>query len=118
VMVPDHLDSPDQRKRNAMASSFGRTVVAILLVCVCHGANAGAIWSANGHEYEIASSNLITWDAARSAAQALGSGWDLASIGSAGENAFVTSLVDSSLPKRTLLARRDGSTAGGRVDLG
>jgi len=84
-----------------MASSFGNTVVAIILVSVCHSANAGAIWATNGHEYEVVFSHRIAWDTARSAAQGLGSGWDLATIGSAEENVFVASLLDAGLPERS-----------------
>jgi hypothetical protein len=83
-----------------MAKAFEVAAAALMLGVVSYGAVAGTVWSANGHEYEVVSSNPLVGDAARSAAQALGPGWDLARIGSVGENAFVTSLLDSGLPER------------------
>jgi hypothetical protein len=57
---------------------------------------AGIIWADNGHEYAVLTAENITWTNARSAAQALGAGWDLATITSAAENAFVISLLPAS----------------------
>lgn len=55
----------------------------------------------NDHWYDVVIAEGITWTDSRAAAQALGSGWDLATIGSAGEHAFVTSLLSTALPQRS-----------------
>ena len=48
----------------------------------------------NGHLYQaIRAGSSLSWDSARTAAKALGPGWDLATITSAEENAFVKSLL-------------------------
>jgi hypothetical protein len=50
----------------------------------------------NGHLYEVVRVGTpLTWDSARAAAQALGPGWDLATITSADENAFVKTLFEA-----------------------
>jgi hypothetical protein len=67
---------------------------------------AAAAWAApvrwepaaggNGHLYEaVAVGSPTSWDNARAAAKARGPGWDLATITSAGENAFVKSLFET-----------------------
>jgi len=61
-------------------------------------AHGGEIWPVNGHEYQVVLSGRITWEDARAAAQALGPGWDLTTIGSGEENDFVTSLLNTTLP--------------------
>lgn len=60
-----------------------------------------AIWPTNGHEYRVIPVQNITWTNSRAAAQALGPGWDLATIGSAEENTFVKSLLNSGLRDRS-----------------
>lgn len=60
-------------------------------------AHAASIY--NGHEYDVVFAEGITWTAARTAAQ--GGGWDLATIGTAGENAFVESLLNPTLAGRS-----------------
>lgn len=60
-----------------------------------------AIWPSNGHEYRVIAGQNITWTNARTAAKSLGPGWDLASIGSAEENTFVKSLLNSGLSERS-----------------
>ena len=50
-------------------------------------------WSYNGHTYEVVTSQSISWDAARTSAQAKGTGWDLATITSLNEQNFITSLI-------------------------
>jgi len=47
----------------------------------------------NGHEYEVIILPDISWSAAQTNAQSLGSGWDLAAITSASEQAFINSLI-------------------------
>lgn len=50
-----------------------------------------------GSEYQIVSSGGVSWDAANTAAQALGIGWHLAVITSAAENAAVTTNLPSGI---------------------
>ena len=73
----------------------------LLGLSLAPAAHAGVIWSANGHEYEVLLVEGITWEDARSAAQALGAGWDLATIGTAAENTFVESLLNAGLADRS-----------------
>jgi len=47
----------------------------------------------NGHMYEVILAQNISWTAARTAATALGPGWDLASITSQAEQDFIETLV-------------------------
>jgi hypothetical protein len=50
----------------------------------------------NGHLYQVIRVGTPhTWDSARAAARALGPGWDLATVSSAAENAFVKSLFEA-----------------------
>ena len=71
------------------------------LVAVSINANAATVqWDVvsggNGHLYEAVLVGAdITWDEARAAVEARGSGWHLATITSAEENAFVESLFSS-----------------------
>jgi hypothetical protein len=64
-----------------------------------HIAQAVVVW--NGHEYDVIRAEDITWSNANTAANALGNGWHLATITSAAENAFVASLLPTSLPDRS-----------------
>ena len=78
-----------------------KTILRLLAACLLAGpvaAQAGTIWI-NGHEYEVVTSEGITWTAAKSAAEA--DGWSLATIGSAEENDFIKSLLSSSLAVRS-----------------
>ena len=68
-------------------------LAALTLVCIAQVAEAGPIYM--GHEYEVIGSGGIGWNAARTAAQALGAGWDLVTIGDLAENTFVESLLPS-----------------------
>ena len=52
----------------------------------------------NGHWYDVIIQPGISWGSARTGAQALGAGWDLATITSAAEQAFVASLVSPNGP--------------------
>lgn len=61
--------------------------------------HAGVVWSVNGHEYDVVTAEGITWTAANAAANA--AGWHLATVGSAAENSFIESLLNSSLPDRS-----------------
>lgn len=73
----------------------------LLGLCFLPMANAGTIWTDNGHEYSVIAAEGITWESARAAAQALGAGWDLATIGSGAENTFVETLFDAGLADRS-----------------
>ena len=74
-------------------------LLAVVLLAGPIAAHAGTIWSANGHEYEVVTSEGITWTSASTAAQA--SGWYLVTIGSAAENSFVESLLNPGLASRS-----------------
>ena len=50
-------------------------------------------WGVNGHQYEVVSLQSISWDNARTDAQDMGAGWDLATITSIDEQNFITSLI-------------------------
>jgi hypothetical protein len=59
-------------------------------------ANAFALpvtWSVNGHTYDVGILPGADWNTARTSAQGLGAGWDLATINSAGEQGFINSLL-------------------------
>ena len=80
-------------------------IVLVLLVCPVIPTTAAAEpigltsvvsaplkWGENGHEYAVIPSDGISWDAAFGATSVLGAGWHLATITSAGEQEFVSSL--------------------------
>jgi lectin-like protein/PEP-CTERM motif-containing protein len=68
----------------------------------------------SGHEYDVVSAEGITWEGARTAAQALGIGWDLASVGDAAENSFIESLLFPVNPNRShyWIGATDATTEG------
>jgi hypothetical protein len=70
-------------------------LVAALLSCglVSSALAAPATWSSNGHQYEVFAAGQTPWSDARTAAQALGAGWDLATITSIEEQNFITGLI-------------------------
>ncbi len=92
------------KKRIAIA------VASALVALASCPAQAGTIWTDNGHEYTVLTAENITWTNAQSAAQALGSGWDLATITTVAENTFVVSLLPAS-------ARQDSYYWLGATDL-
>jgi len=55
-------------------------------------ASSAVTWEANGHEYAVVGADGITWVAAFQATSALGDAWHLATITSAAEQEFVSSL--------------------------
>lgn len=72
-----------------------RSLVAISLPLLL-SSNAFALpvtWATNGHAYDVVVLEGADWNTARTAAQGLGAGWDLATITSAGEQAFINSLL-------------------------
>jgi PEP-CTERM motif len=82
--------------RTAARSAKSSTLMALALTIsgLAGVATAAPItWSSNGHTYDVITSNSISWDASRTAAQALGTGWDLVSITSLAEQNFITSLL-------------------------
>lgn len=87
---------------------------AALACLAAQGAQAGPVWAGNGHEYSIVSSEGVTWTAARAAATALGAGWDLATITSAAEKAFVVGLLPAGPASRShfWLGGTDASAEG------
>jgi hypothetical protein len=78
---------------------FKNIVLAAAMVGIASPAAAGPIFM--GHEYEVVNAEGVTFEQARAAALALGLGWDLVSLGSAPENAFVESLLNNGLPERS-----------------
>ena len=58
-------------------------------------------WADNGHEYDVLRAEGITWTDAQAAVGAMGGGWHLVTITSPGENAFVASLLPTTLPDRS-----------------
>ena len=66
-------------------------LAALALLAPTQTAHAAVIF--NGHEYDVVLAPGMTWEQARTAAMALGAGWDLATIGTAPENAFVESIL-------------------------
>jgi hypothetical protein len=77
-----------------------RLLCAALTCLAAQAASAGVIWSGNGHEYQLVIADGIAWSGANSAAAALGGGWHLATATSATENAFLVSLLPSSVGDR------------------
>jgi len=53
----------------------------------------GLLGSAGASSYQVIGTNPISWDAAHTAAQALGAGWDLATITSAAEQSAVDAAI-------------------------
>jgi len=91
-------------------------LLSLLSLSLVTSANASVIWPSNGHEYEIIFAEGITWTNARSSAQALGTGWDLVTIGSAAENTFVETFLNTKLPLANLshfwIGATDSATEG------
>jgi hypothetical protein len=54
-----------------------------------------------GHEYDVITAEAITWESALTAAESLGPGWHLATIGDAAENTFVETLLNPTLAQRS-----------------
>lgn len=78
-----------------------------------HQAHAApTTWVGNGHEYEVITLEGVTWSDANTAAT--GSGWHLATITSAAENAFVKSLLSTAENDRShyWLGGTDATTEG------
>lgn len=50
-------------------------------------------WANNGHQYQVFGASAISWNDARSSAQALGAGWDLVTITSLDEQNFISNLL-------------------------
>lgn len=81
-----------------MKKIWKQVTAGLVLGAAAQLAQAGVVWSVNGHEYDLVDSEGITWTDANAAAQLLGNGWYLATITSAEENDFV---VASVLPTST-----------------
>jgi len=78
------------RKWLGKAIGFCALLIALSRSSATH---ASVIWGVNGHEYDLVGASGITWESARSAAQGLGAGWDLATMTSSAEESFVISNV-------------------------
>ena len=72
------------------------SVIALAVCLAPTFAGAGTIF--NGHEYQLVNQANIDWNTARTGAQALGPGWDLAAITSAAEQAFIETLLPTAVP--------------------
>jgi hypothetical protein len=68
------------------------------LVLGWQGANAATF---NGSEYQVVLAEGATWQQARTQAQGLGAGWDLATVGTSAENTFIESLLSTQLSDRS-----------------
>lgn len=85
------------------AASLIRNSLLVAVATLAGAAHAGVVWSSNGHEYGLVFAQDITWTAARAAATGLGAGWDLVTLTSAEEDAFVRTLLPASPIARTHL---------------
>ena len=89
----------------ARTNRFKRNALAAAAVVTLLGAGSAAAapvqWGGNGHWYEYIPATSITWSDADAAAGLLGAGWNLASITSAAEEAFIVSLITGTISQRT-----------------
>jgi hypothetical protein len=92
------LDINEQRYSMKNMKRFAATV---LLAVAAQASHAGVIWVGNGHEYDVIRAEGITWTDAQTAVAALGSGWHLATVTSAAEDAFLSSQLSTALPSRS-----------------
>ena len=83
----------------SLARVLGSTGLALGLLGAAQA--APVTWAGNGHQYDVIRAEAITWSAANAAASALGSGWHLATITSAGEDAFVASQLTTAWAERS-----------------
>jgi hypothetical protein len=82
-----------------------RSIVGLLTACFLSAGMVGTThavpvqWTTasggNGHWYDVVSYREALWTSARTAAQGLGAGWDLATITSADEQTFINSQLPS-----------------------
>jgi hypothetical protein len=80
---------------------LGKLLAAALIALAVHGGVHAAPVNWNGHEYDVILSENITWSNANAATIAMGNGWHLATITSAAENAFISSLLPLNVPDRS-----------------
>jgi hypothetical protein len=86
-------------KRKDVKKMKEKIYLLITIVCVVLLSLSGNVfalpttWISNGHQYEVILLPDSSWFAAQTNAQSLGSGWDLATITSVEEQAFITSLI-------------------------
>jgi hypothetical protein len=89
--------TPKEKGNILMKKLLGNLVLVAMVALVGVGqAKASVItWSGNGHSYELVTNPYpyLTWQEARTAAQSIGAGWDLATITSSDERSFVISSV-------------------------
>ena len=77
-----------------MQTFFLAGVAIAIVTWSAPSAAAPTQWAGNGHLYEvIVVGSPLSWVEARAGAQAIGPGWDLATITSAAEDTFVKSLL-------------------------
>lgn len=81
--------------------AVAQIAASLVLALAAQVSQAGVIWGANGHEYEVVNAEGVKWTDAASAVAALGGGWHLATITSSAEQTFVSSLLSTTLPNRS-----------------
>lgn len=73
--------------------SFKNLALSLTLAAATSAVAAPITWSVNGHDYQVVQTGSISWDDSRAAAQAIGAGWDLATITSMDEQMFIAGLL-------------------------
>lgn len=82
--------------------NLSRILIATCAAAFCQVAQAvPTTWLNNGHEYEVITLEGVTWTGANAAAITLGGGWHLATVTSAAENNFLTSLLSTTENQRS-----------------
>lgn len=72
------------------------TIACVVLLSFSNNVSAAPMtWSTNGHDYDVIFLSGSSWDAARTNAQSLGIGWDLATITSSDEQVFINGLLNN-----------------------
>lgn len=77
-----------------------RHLLAMLFCLAAAHGNASTV-NFMGNDYQVVISEGISWGGALTAAQAIGEGWSLASVGTAEENTFLESLLNPALAERS-----------------
>lgn len=86
-------DLPNKGVPMSASHRIFRMALAALALAAGSASAIPTTWTSNGHQYEIITAPSISWADARSAAQGLGAGWDLATITSLDEQNFITGLL-------------------------
>lgn len=85
-----------------MIKHLARAAIATGLAAACQFAYAVPVtWAGNSHEYDVITAEGVTWTDANAATALLGGGWHLATITSAAENNFLTSILPAGQADRS-----------------